>query len=683
MLLKNRNDNISLKLFLDIWKGSYKEVDGYERYYKVDSYGKEAVNFNNYMLDEIVSIESLNDLPPLYLQNCSIRAIHIANCKIEHLYFASSEIKNIIIEQNSIINDINFYGGSIEFLNITESQSEKIRFTETKIEEFISIGNNSIAKLVELDNIHEVKNISIKEKSKIDCIIFKDSWTDNVRVSNSTVGLIQIDNSKIINNITIDEKSITNKIKVNNGNVKFFLIKSSSCKAINFDDDSRADLYIDDYSIIGPITINNSKIKSLSINENSETQYISVQSESQVEFLSIKSYSKTGTISAYKSTVGNIDISDSKIFGIVLEYLSIDSKQLIINNSTVERLLIGLDKPYKINITDYSQIHELDFTRIVFHKDLIFQISDTEVNRIILDSFINLGIILFNNLMPINKYEKLIVSGEPISIPLLNNDGRFQFAKTERESIFKIINSDIGKTQFIGCNIQSFGLFIFLNSKMLDAFVADTLLPDFRQIGTIDKFNPDSYVLSNSIPFLKTKKDKNANEKIHYIIEQQRLAMSQFKKIYENRGDIVRATEYHAYELECYRRSLRIPQKRSRQEFFNNRSERFNLFLNRFSGYYGNNWLRAVFVTLIINTFLFTIYCYCLGFRLGYNLETFGHLASYSFEFLNPLRKADFLKDMAQTTDWGRVVDYLSRIIMAYFVYQTIQAFRKFGKKST
>jgi hypothetical protein len=37
------------------------------------------------------------------------------------------------------------------------------------------------------------------------------------------------------------------------------------------------------------------------------------------------------------------------------------------------------------------------------------------------------------------------------------------------------------------------------------------------------------------------------------------------------------------------------------------------------------------------------------------------------------------LKDIGMNF-WARLWDYISRVIVAYFVYQTIQAFRKLGK---
>jgi hypothetical protein len=64
----------------------------------------------------------------------------------------------------------------------------------------------------------------------------------------------------------------------------------------------------------------------------------------------------------------------------------------------------------------------------------------------------------------------------------------------------------------------------------------------------------------------------------------------------------------------------------------------------------------------------------------------FGKLFASSFDFLNPVHKTDFLVDRFDfTLDIGGLalfIDNISRIIIAYLVYQTIAAFRKFGKKS-
>ena len=193
-------------------------------------------------------------------------------------------------------------------------------------------------------------------------------------------------------------------------------------------------------------------------------------------------------------------------------------------------------------------------------------------------------------------------------------------------------------------------------------------------------------------------RDKEATQS--QILEQQRLALSQFKKIYENRGDNVRATQALAEEMEIYRLQLKKPIPfqfpiwhkpmtwkyifTQNKEWWNNRSERANLWLNMFSSYYGNNWIKAASWTLVFNSGFFLLYCLSIGYRPGWDIGKFFTLAAYSFEFLNPLRKADFLKHKlpGECEGLSVFIDYLSRIIIAYFVYQTIAAFRKFGKKS-
>ncbi|MBK7936232.1 MAG: hypothetical protein IPJ82_03765 [Lewinellaceae bacterium] len=64
-------------------------------------------------------------------------------------------------------------------------------------------------------------------------------------------------------------------------------------------------------------------------------------------------------------------------------------------------------------------------------------------------------------------------------------------------------------------------------------------------------------------------------------------------------------------------------------------------------------------------------------------------MASHSLAYLNPFRDEDsgeffemVKEDGLKITWYARIWDYLSRIFIAYFVYQTIQAFRKLGKSS-
>ncbi|MBK9510686.1 MAG: hypothetical protein IPO04_15120 [Cytophagaceae bacterium] len=151
---------------------------------------------------------------------------------------------------------------------------------------------------------------------------------------------------------------------------------------------------------------------------------------------------------------------------------------------------------------------------------------------------------------------------------------------------------------------------------------------------------------------------------------------SHLKKLYDQTGDSVKALEYQAKELEEYRKSI---------NWGNRFWEKLNLSVNKITNNYGTNWALALLVTLVVNGFFFTIFSFSLGYLPGKNLNLFWELFSYSPEFLNPLRKAEFIEKIdgkcVEYGNWSRIIDYSARIFVTICVYQLIQAFRKYGKK--
>ena len=109
---------------------------------------------------------------------------------------------------------------------------------------------------------------------------------------------------------------------------------------------------------------------------------------------------------------------------------------------------------------------------------------------------------------------------------------------------------------------------------------------------------------------------------------------------------------------------------------------------------HGQDLSRAFWVTIIGSSICYLIYCLLLGFRLDFSefgFKELGRIALYFPEYLNPIRKIDVLynalkissKDGSGMPASVSAWDNISRIFIAYFLYQFIAAFRKHGKKST
>jgi hypothetical protein len=280
-------------------------------------------------------------------------------------------------------------------------------------------------------------------------------------------------------------------------------------------------------------------------------------------------------------------------------------------------------------------------------KDGLIQLIDCKISKLKFDTLYNLSSINIRNLKPLKegkKFKNNITDSIEIDPYEMTT-----FAKKETAIIF--LNSDIGKTLF-SSDLSKFDKFIFLNSKIIEAFIAGPRLPE---VSTTD------------------------NENIPLLLDQQRIAYNQIKKIYESRGDNVTAMDYQAKEMEVYRRQVinkqdgKIP------------GESFQLKFNKFTNEYGTQWRKPLFLTIGISLILYLVYYWLL---FGFNLKGSFNFSAipYYFEFLNPTHKTDFIKKFDFATNDTRdtialLIDYSSRLIVPLFLYQMIQAFRKYGKK--
>ena len=328
-------------------------------------------------------------------------------------------------------------------------------------------------------------------------------------------------------------------------------------------------------------------------------------------------------------------------------------------------------------------------------KDSQISIRNHTCNTCKFENFLNYGGIAFNNFRLVDSqmvYESLSPSKEAQSFNIkafhrtlfaANNGGGPEVIKEVYKSFAEAIKefpkiasktsssslvfscSDLGKINFIESSIEGARLH-FKSSKFTDIFLAGTKFPKFQ-------------------------KDSNEIEGGFNIPEQKRLALSQIRKIYENRGDNISAGEYFAAELEVRREEAR---SKSNRKMFN---ERLPLFLSSLSNDHGQDWIYASILLLGIAFVLWLGLCLSIfNARLDFNsLLIFFDSTPYFLQFLLPIHRYDliddFIKNVAGLEKVGfknnlifstaNFFDAIWRIVSGYLVYQLVAAFRKHGKK--
>ena len=158
--------------------------------------------------------------------------------------------------------------------------------------------------------------------------------------------------------------------------------------------------------------------------------------------------------------------------------------------------------------------------------------------------------------------------------------------------------------------------------------------------------------------------------------ETNRIVKNQFLK----QSNKIEALNFHHKEMKSYLAELlRVLPKNLMQlklwSFLKDLSNIFILFFNFITNGFGLWWIGALLFLFLSTTVCFNLYLD--------NIETCADISywRYYFDFINPTHKSDFIKiDHVFITDKAYIIDFFGRLLSSLGIFQTIQAFRKYGK---
>lgn len=306
-------------------------------------------------------------------------------------------------------------------------------------------------------------------------------------------------------------------------------------------------------------------------------------------------------------------------------------------------------------------INKISMHDIYFEKEVYWTLQWVFCSVLTFSNFKNAGIgnvmgALGDNFKPLNiTFENMFIIFQDTSVykRYFSSAGNITYNtwKKKREFILKF--SDLGKINFIDSDLSDFRL-LFYSTKISEIFLAGSKMPREVLAFDIGRQNAD-------------------------LKHQRRIANSQLKKLHEQQGDMVAANEYFANEMNAYYESLCW-----RRNFW----EKSPLFLNKYSSNHGQSWSIGLLTTIAISTFFYVAFVVSIGYQTAdprepEAMKSFFKLASYFPDFINPLHKLDTFDELQTKPTFSpatRFIDAIGRIVMAYFVYQLIQAFRKHGR---
>ncbi|GIM55405.1 pentapeptide repeat-containing protein [Capnocytophaga cynodegmi] len=110
--------------------------------------------------------------------------------------------------------------------------------------------------------------------------------------------------------------------------------------------------------------------------------------------------------------------------------------------------------------------------------------------------------------------------------------------------------------------------------------------------------------------------------------------------------------------------------------------DRVLLWFNKNSNDFGTNWMVGVNFTLFVGLITYLLVLIPLTDKLDFipDFEGIGYFLKYYGELLNPMSWNSIKPFGQELNNWQYIVSFIGRIFIGYGYYQTIQAFRKYGK---
>lgn len=177
-------------------------------------------------------------------------------------------------------------------------------------------------------------------------------------------------------------------------------------------------------------------------------------------------------------------------------------------------------------------------------------------------------------------------------------------------------------------------------------------------------------VIDKGVFFLGSK-IKKSNRETYRII----------KNEFNKQNNHIESLNYHQREMYSYFKELileLIPKKNKSilnnlGSFLSSINNLVILFLSFISNFFGLSWIFGVIFTFISTYLMYKLYISSLIFE--------GTISFWQYypQFLSPIHKFDFIEN-SKFTEYSHLIDFFSRIVSSFGFYQTVQAFRKYGK---
>lgn len=210
----------------------------------------------------------------------------------------------------------------------------------------------------------------------------------------------------------------------------------------------------------------------------------------------------------------------------------------------------------------------------------------------------------------------------------------------DKNSKVIILNSYLGDSNFYDCDFASFSSFGVANSFFLEIVYAHTTFPKKIVTSNADWYSPSPY------------SSYEASIQLRETFRQLKIAASK-------QGDKLQEAKFYRNEMLYLNKTLSLS---------GHLSTRLSLFLGLISNNHKQNWFLPIIWLFTINaSFVITLFSHNLS-DINFNWITF-------FNLLNPAHRFNDLEIAKNFCT--QFIDFGSRVINSFLIYQTITAFRK------
>lgn len=211
--------------------------------------------------------------------------------------------------------------------------------------------------------------------------------------------------------------------------------------------------------------------------------------------------------------------------------------------------------------------------------------------------------------------------------------------------------SNIGNMNIQGSDLSSFPLISFLDCSLFGL-----------KYSNVKWFDPK--ILNQN------------NSKAPDFWERKQEAYRQLKYCAEDNKDKIQALIFKAYEIDAYQHTL---------SWKRNFSDLLMLWLNKISNNHGLSWNRGLFFTIFCGLLFYLIFYGCYD-DLSYRMYFWGNFIKYIWLFNGIDDLIQFLNQPLNSFGdclirfLGSICYIIGKILVAYGIFQTISAFRKYVK---